>query len=467
MESATIKSVPDISIIQLNKTIESFNYTEFEFFWQKESPFSQWYLSAFYTDGNRFNCCEQYMMWRKAVLFNDHETVQKILKEKSPYEQKKLGEQVSFFDQRIWDENKVQIVYEGNYHKFTQNEDLLKILFNTKGELLVEASPFDNIWGIGLDAEDAAKIDPQNWPGENLLGKILTVLRVNQENIFSEVENAIDNYVNIVTSDMMGILKSSLHTKSRFQKSVDYPERLEVCDEKVGWDALFSEYSPIYFVSPKILALPEWADSEDIEKVDRPFDSFEGPLKFDKKNHPMNPRGRTGITGRGELGKWGANFAGDSILTRKNLKTGNIEMLVIERNDTRERMQKNPDTGIWEILDASGERAIPGGMADPGELPENTLIRELREETSVDLDMSKARIVYQGYCDDPRNTDNAWVETTVGHLHLPFEQADALNPVAGDDAKSVEWMPLVPERINQMYANHQFFAEMVVRVIKN
>jgi ribA/ribD-fused uncharacterized protein len=148
---------------------------EFEFFWN--GPFSQWYSSKFVKDGLEFNCCEQYMMYRKAELFDDYEMRSKIMKTNNPKDQKAFGRLVKNFDEKLWNYVAQDIVYAGNYAKFSQNPRLLKALLETGDKILVEASPYDRIWGIGLSELDAKKTSPENWKGLNLLGIVLTKVR--------------------------------------------------------------------------------------------------------------------------------------------------------------------------------------------------------------------------------------------------------------------------------------------------
>jgi ribA/ribD-fused uncharacterized protein len=149
----------------------------FTFFFTEASPFSQWYRCAFTVDGAAFNCAEQYMMYGKARLFDDAETGAAILAASHPREHKALGRKVKNFDDRAWRLAREEIVMAGNRAKFTQNPELLAQLLATAGTTLVEASPYDKIWGIGLAATDARASDPAQWKGQNLLGKILTALR--------------------------------------------------------------------------------------------------------------------------------------------------------------------------------------------------------------------------------------------------------------------------------------------------
>jgi ribA/ribD-fused uncharacterized protein len=146
---------------------------KYKFFWG--GNFSNWAYSEFVLDDIKFYCGEQYMMYKKAMLFNDKKIASQILDLKyNPKEQKKLGRKVKSFNNKIWDERKYNIVKTGLKEKFLQNEDLKKELLSFKGYDFVEASPYDNIWGIGFD-EKHALYNIEHW-GENLLGKIITEL---------------------------------------------------------------------------------------------------------------------------------------------------------------------------------------------------------------------------------------------------------------------------------------------------
>lgn len=142
------------------------------------SEFSQWYPSDFVSkEGQTFHYAEQYMMYQKAMLFGDAETAEKILKAETPDEQKQLGRLVKNFDKEIWDQHARDIVYQGNYYKFTQNPHLWNVLERTGKKELVEAAHYDPVWGIGLKADDPLAADKANWKGKNWLGETLTKLR--------------------------------------------------------------------------------------------------------------------------------------------------------------------------------------------------------------------------------------------------------------------------------------------------
>ena len=166
--------------------MESEQTEKYIFFWghkeeKKEeitkSCLSQWYDCSFEIDGILYNTAEQYMMSQKALLFNDNGTNKKIMGVKDPKQYKKLGRQVKNFSSNLWDEKKFDIVVKGNLAKFSQNENLKQFLLNTKNKILVEASPYDKIWGIGMAQDDKDIYNQDKWKGENLLGKALMKVR--------------------------------------------------------------------------------------------------------------------------------------------------------------------------------------------------------------------------------------------------------------------------------------------------
>lgn len=149
---------------------------EYNFFWG--GYLSNWFESSFIVDNVYYWCTEQYMMAKKAELFGDFEIQEEIMKSLSQKEIKGLGRQIRNFNDDIWDKNKIKIVFEGNYAKYKSNPKLKSYLINQRNKILVEASPYDNIWGIGLSKNDLPLIEnPNNWKGTNLLGFILMDVR--------------------------------------------------------------------------------------------------------------------------------------------------------------------------------------------------------------------------------------------------------------------------------------------------
>lgn len=138
---------------------------------------SNWYYCYFVIDGVEFNSGEQYMMYSKAVLFGDYEIARQILKEKDFGKIKALGRKVRGFSDAVWNEHKVEIMYQGLYQKFYQDMVLSQRLLATGDALLAECAVQDRVWGIGLSMKDPDRLDPRKWRGENLLGQILMRIR--------------------------------------------------------------------------------------------------------------------------------------------------------------------------------------------------------------------------------------------------------------------------------------------------
>ncbi|XP_025053047.1 ADP-ribose pyrophosphatase, mitochondrial isoform X3 [Alligator sinensis] len=241
--------------------------------------------------------------------------------------------------------------------------------------------------------------------------------------------------------------------KSHHSKALTSPypgssvERSKVPSDKVGWLVEWKDYSPVEYTAASILAGPKWADPQ-----------------------IRNPVGRTGLVGRGLLGRWGPNHAADPIITRwKRDKSGSrIAHPVSGKNILQFVAIKRKDCGEW---------AIPGGMVDPGEKISATLKREFSEEALNSLQKCAAEIkeleqqldrlfnqqhlvVYKGYVDDPRNTDNAWLETEAVNYHDESgETMDNMPLEAGDDAGKVKWVD-ISEKL-KLYANHSHFIKLV------
>ncbi|XP_069769192.1 ADP-ribose pyrophosphatase, mitochondrial isoform X2 [Narcine bancroftii] len=274
-----------------------------------------------------------------------------------------------------------------------------------------------------------------------------------------------------------------LHVKAR---SEGYPgsgiRRFHVPDDKVDWAVPWTNYNPVDYTAPSVLGQPPWADPPcrgkgDLNKLLK-FNQLDGDV--DRRSHtgkysrmngvPRNPCGRTGLKGRGLLGRWGPNHAADPIVTRWkkeggktviHSRSGNpiLQFVAICRKDNKE----------W---------AIPGGMVDPGEKVSATLRREFGEETLNSLELPEAErqevkelinslfqggeVVYKGYVDDPRNTDNAWMETVAMNFHDETGESVAkFKFQAGDDAGAVKWMDI--EEQQKLYASHTQFLHHVAK----
>lgn len=269
-------------------------------------------------------------------------------------------------------------------------------------------------------------------------------------------------------------------------RNTKYPrsniDRFHVPDDKVDWTVDWPEYRPPTLTLPGAIGKP-WSDPEHSSGIQEDcwnkcvdnINRVSHIKTYTVDEHgPRNPVGRTGIRGRGCLGRWGPNHAADPIVTRW------------KRDDQQEKV-KHPVT-LLPILQFiaiqrrdTKEWAIPGGMIDPGELVSETLKREFGEETMNSLEANsekkeklKTQVaeffkngseIYRGYVDDPRNTDNSWMETIAYHFH--DEDGTSVGQFqlhAGDDAVGVQWMDISNHM--KLYASHNYLIRDVVDRLK-
>lgn len=155
------------------------------FFWRHQPSkygvtatcFSQWYEASFIVEGQRYATAEHFMMAEKAALFGDNTTRAQVLQAPNPGAAKALGRQVRDFDETVWLQHRFSIVVRANEAKFAQNPELRQFLQQTGTRILVEASPVDRVWGIGLAQDDEKIHNPNLWRGLNLLGFALMQVR--------------------------------------------------------------------------------------------------------------------------------------------------------------------------------------------------------------------------------------------------------------------------------------------------
>ena len=259
------------------------------------------------------------------------------------------------------------------------------------------------------------------------------------------------------------------YTIARTERPACYPERLT--DYAHAWDSRDAEYDSLVpdFTSPVVLANAEnldsggkWADDANVDPVclgkrktfvngDETELSGSGVSYDTKRQRFLFPGGRTGIRGRGLLGRYGPNHAADPIVTRFNPVTGNLEVVVVVRSDC-------------DMI------VLPGGMVNPGEDVAKTLYSEFTEEAArpngaVDrlFTECKRRTVYKGPVDDRRTTDEAWIETVAVHFHAPNDIAVGLVLEVADtnEIRRVMWMPV--HEIQSMYASHKMWVDAVAR----
>jgi len=184
MASASAQSCRDVEA--LRRAVSAGAKAKFVFFWGHKRPrdgsvssscFSQWYASPFLSGDVRYPTAEHFMMAEKARLFSDRDAEKRILAAGSPGAAKAIGREVRGFAEEVWFQHRFEIAVQGNREKFSQNPHLASFLKGTAKRVLVEASPVDRIWGIGLEADDPHSTNPHQWRGLNLLGFALMEVR--------------------------------------------------------------------------------------------------------------------------------------------------------------------------------------------------------------------------------------------------------------------------------------------------
>lgn len=254
--------------------------------------------------------------------------------------------------------------------------------------------------------------------------------------------------------------------------------RLPVPDDRVPWSEVWETYHPPSFTAEYIKG-KSWADPDIKDKEFNPkWNDIDGNVNrtshvqtyIIKDGYPLNPVGRTGLSGRGILGRWGPNHAADPIVTRWK-KSENLEQC-FDESSKKPILQfvavQRRDTGEW---------ALPGGMVDPGEVVTSTVKREFLEEALNSLEnksfsdditnkinsfFKNGKEIFRGYVDDPRNTDNSWMETVAVLFHDEAGDSVGAFPLsAGDDAVGVTWMDIDSKLL--LYASHLDLLERVVR----
>lgn len=324
----------------------------------------------------------------------------------------------------------------------------------------------------------------------------------NLENLSSQLVQIHQESDDNVLCDKLTTLADKFPNKeagSKWKQEIEGRIKVEVLDDQVPWSYSFpasQKYSPVLFTAWPVLHTsldpsspkPPWADEDftampksklsgvkfnqedelNGKKVDRK--SRECKYEIDPETGlPRNPRGRTGMRGRGLLGRFGPNLAADPIVSRwKKTEDGSVkkvngkpvlECVFIQRRDNNE----------W---------AIPGGMVEPGTEVSLTLVKEFREEALnvCHKDQEKAQkmteelknnlftngsTIYEGYVDDPRNTDNAWMETVAKNFHDEKEITYSFKLEGGDDACHARWQEC-SSSLN-LYASHKDFIETTVK----
>jgi ribA/ribD-fused uncharacterized protein len=174
------------SVSQLRELVDAGGRPKYLMFWGHRPPagggagkgcLSQWWPAPFIVDGVVYPTAEHFMMAGKVLVFGDVETAEQVARAPHPGAAKALGRQVRGFDEQMWAQQRFGIVVTGNLAKFSQHPELGRFLLATGERVLVEASPRDRVWGIGLTADDERAASPHTWRGLNLLGFALMEVR--------------------------------------------------------------------------------------------------------------------------------------------------------------------------------------------------------------------------------------------------------------------------------------------------
>ncbi len=249
-----------------------------------------------------------------------------------------------------------------------------------------------------------------------------------------------------VTSVQHSLHLAARYRRCRVETAPGYPARAAVAPWQASWSVPMASYAPPHHVAERVLAQNRhvtpggWADAES----DRAQVAPGAPTDADGRL--LCPMGRTGIRGRGLLGRWGPNHAVDVVLLW--LRDASLHLLLIERAE-----QVTRDGVAWHPL------ALPGGMVDGDESAAQAMSRELKEETGVSLAFGPedgAVEVYSGPVDDPRSTDHAWIETTACYRLLDAQGGALVEGSArgGDDARLAQGMPITAALLARLYASH-------------
>jgi ADP-ribose pyrophosphatase len=245
------------------------------------------------------------------------------------------------------------------------------------------------------------------------------------------------------------LVSDDFHLQIRGARPQTYPPRQRISIDMALWDVDCDEYDPPYYVDRSVLEndtqqVPGgWADPEDFSKAkDNVADG--SSRRRDGEGRPLNPRGRTGIAGRGLLGRWGVNPAAGAAVVRRGEEANRLDILVGKR-------------------EGASELSLPKGFLRAGEEPESAARRILELETGWNPQDKHGDEIFEGFFYDPRQTDHAWVEMRTFLFFMDFDAApQRFEP--GSDFEEVRWMPLDAETVNRIPSNE---ARLIRRSIKH
>lgn len=236
---------------------------------------------------------------------------------------------------------------------------------------------------------------------------------------------------------LMDLVVDDFHLKIRAERAVGYPERQRIPIDEAPWAVPCADYDPPYYVSAPVLASDRsrgaggWADPEDVTTMRDELEQRPAEHR-DAMGRPLNPRGRTGIAGRGSLGRWGANRSVSVVPVRRNPASGGLDVLLGAGG-------------------GAGPLQVSKGFLQEGEAPEDAVRRIIDLETGWACPAQLESSVFEGYIYDPRQTDHAWIETCAFLLEVePTQRVDDDRP--GSPFAELGWWPLDADTVNRIPA---------------
>lgn len=247
---------------------------------------------------------------------------------------------------------------------------------------------------------------------------------------------------------LLDLVSDDFHLKIRSERPPSYPARWRISIDEAPWPVDSPNYSPPYHVDPSVLEndcnkMPQgWADPEDYQSLS-PEEQPSGYKYLDDHQRPLHPRGRTGIAGRGLLGRWGPNPAAGAVVLRENAASADIEIL----------LGKKEDAHTW---------VIPKGFVERNETPAQAAAKTLEIECGWPSPPPSGEAFYIGYTYDARQTDNAWLEISLFMIYCD-SSVDIPLFRPGSKFEEVSWQTLSPRIINNIYHGHAQFIRDIVK----
>jgi ADP-ribose pyrophosphatase len=244
------------------------------------------------------------------------------------------------------------------------------------------------------------------------------------------------------------LVSNDFHLRIRGERPPAYPPRQRISIDFAPWSVECPEYDPPYYVHDSVLANdPEkvpggWADPEDFDSLHNST-RFRGVRNLDDRGRPLNPRGRTGLAGRGLLGRWGPNQAATAAVLRVSADYEHTDVLLGAK-------------------DNNGKLWLPRGFVQGKEDGCTAIDRILESETSWCPGVRDDLVVHNGYFYDPRQTDHAWVEMWAGLAVVEFDSAPR-EFLPGGDFEAVRWMPVEAGTLNRMPSVEARFVQAAIQ----